>query len=191
MRYDPENERHHRASEIRSYHDGKTIVYQYGISVISDRVIRKQAYSSTRLGFETIQALCQHFMRQPHPSVVPIYDFQAEVVPESKWDAHRYHYDMMRMGALDQEEKWMISRVTDNWWRHHQEPDRERYFNQFRGAYNKLVDFLQQIMLEGRYLDLHNGNIMKDEDDQYRLIDLEGFSIFNPMTDPRNDWLRE
>lgn len=191
MKYDPLNERNYSPKSCNSYEDGKYIPYQYGITVISDRVIRKQAYTSTRSGFEAIEAVCRHFMRHPNPLVVPVYDFQAEHIPFSRWGAHRYHYDMMRMGILTEDEKHFIRRVADKWCWDNLDPNRELYFNQFRGTNDKLLLFIKQILMEGRYNDFHIGNIMKDEDEQFRLVDLEGFGKDLTLTDPANAWLFE
>jgi hypothetical protein len=56
--------------------------------------------------------------------------------------------------------------------------------------YPDLVEFLDCLFRENKYRDIHSGNIMKDEDNSYRLVDLEGF-IYTPFDRPENDWMRE
>jgi hypothetical protein len=54
-------------------------------------------------------------------------------------------------------------------------------------AYPTLTAFLTKIIEQGKYWDIHAGNVLKDEDDNYRLIDLEGF-IRTPLTHHKNEW---
>lgn len=193
MKYNLENERQYAPRNItmHSNDDGESIHCQYGITAISERVIRKQAYSSTLYGFLAIEAVCNHFIRNPNPLVVPVYDFVAEILPKNKYDAHRYHYDMMRMGVLDESEKEFINKVCDPWYRYKTVEERAAWFAIHKGVNDKLLYFLEEVLMQGRYADHHSGNFMKDEDDNYRIIDLEGFTVWHPLTDKRKSWLFE
>jgi hypothetical protein len=55
--------------------------------------------------------------------------------------------------------------------------------------YPKLMNFINTVFSQKRYTDIHSGNFMKDEDGEYRIIDLEGFSGGAPLNQPKNDWI--
>lgn len=181
MKYDPENEKAFGKREHHLYESGDYLKekYSFGIEVTSDRVVRKHAMASTKEMFDIIQAICLHFLRHPNRLVVPIYAFEATCIPSSKYAAHAYHYDMMRMGSLTNDEKLFFGS-----YRYHANKEVDGYKN-----HTKLASFLDEVLAEGTYRDLHDMNVMKDEDDNYRLIDLEGFYL-SPLEREENDWLR-
>jgi hypothetical protein len=182
MQYDLVNEHYYGKRTNHLYESGQYLkdAYIYGLEVISDRVVRKHAMASTKEMFEIVQAICLYFIRHPSPLVVPTYAFEAVGIPNSQYAAHSYHYDMMRMGTLTQEEKDFLSEYRYN---------RNKKDSKFSGR-PKMADFLDQVLAEGRYRDLHDGNVMKDEDDNFRLVDLEGF-LLSPIDRKENDWLKE
>jgi len=181
MKYDLNNEQRYSKREHYLYEGGwLEAKYDFGIEVISDRVVRKHAMASNKEMFDIIQAICLHFINHPNKLVVPTYSFKAGSIAGSKYNAHSYHYDMMRMAPLSHDEMMFLSS-----YRHAANNTVDNY-----NHYRKLADFLDKVMSEGRYRDLHDMNVMKDEDDNFRLIDLEGFYL-SPLNRAENNWLRE
>src|SRR5208282_244331 len=150
----------------------------YGITLVNDRVVRKTAQLSTKQSFERFRAICHHFMVNPDPTVVPVYDFQCLETPKSIFGMYRYQYDMMRLGMLSDKEKILISHMNsygrDRW-------ETESRIVEGRKNFSILYDFIATIKLQGRYLDLHEGNVLKDDQENYLLIDLEGFYSPEPL----------
>lgn len=180
MKYDIENEKYY-GKKILQVYEGKYLEdkYPFGIEVVSDHVVRKHALASTKEVFDHVQAICLHFIHHPNKLVVPIYSFEAAEIAGSRYNAHSYSYDMMRMGPLSHDEKVFL-----NSYRYHANKEVTNY-----KSHTKMADFLDEVLEEGRYRDLHDMNVMKDEDDNYRLIDLEGF-YFSPLDREENNWLR-
>jgi hypothetical protein len=52
----------------------------------------------------------------------------------------------------------------------------------------KLAEFISLVSNQSRYWDLHGGNVMIDLNEDYKLIDIEGF-LNTPMELPENDWI--
>jgi hypothetical protein len=184
MKFALENEYYHSRSLPYREGDNLLATYNSGISLVSEGVVRKEALASTREYYDSVSAIVKHFMRHPDPMVVPVYDFQAVEIPASKYGAHRYYYDMMRMGLLSREEKQMIAEISNENWYHHQNFSVDRWMS----SNAKLATFMKEVITLSRYHDLHNGNIMKDLDDNYRIIDLEGFQLM-PLEQPANAWI--
>jgi hypothetical protein len=57
-----------------------------------------------------------------------------------------------------------------------------------RKEYPDLAAFMDEVLRQGRYRDVHSGNFLKDEDGSYKIIDLEGF-INTPLSRGDNDWI--
>lgn len=149
----------------------------YRLELVSDRVVRKRAKLCTKKEFDLIRAVCNHFINYPDPLVVPIYNFDVISVEErgELWYDSLYSYDMMRLGMLDRNEKTFII--------HHRLGERSDHFNE-------LSNFLNEVKSQKRYHDIHEGNIMKDEEDNFRLIDIEGFFNFSSKLGSRDfDWV--
>jgi hypothetical protein len=158
----------------------------YGITLVSDLVVRKNAKLSTRASFERLRAICMHFMRNPDPTVVPILDFQLLSEPKSQYGWFEYQYDMVRLGMLSHSEKNLIGHMNsyrrERW-------ETESYVVEGRKNLPILYDFISAIKLQGRYLDLHEGNVLKDDQENFRIIDIEGFYSTEPLGHPSNDWI--
>jgi hypothetical protein len=159
----------------------------YNIKLLDDgQTIRKTANCSQEKSYDFIKAVVKHFIRYPSPDVVPVYDFQ---FISKKDGLITYSYDMMRMGILSEVERELIDRVGDLYDTYSQEAcflEHELYLGSV--DYPDLFNFLKVITLEGRYYDIHSGNILMDPDGNYRLIDLEGF-LRIPLELKENNWI--
>lgn len=156
---------------------------RYGIKLINDRVIRKEAQFSTRESFEWIRSLVLHLLANPNPMVVPLYRFEVmEETPSknnSHWGTYRYAYEMMRLPMLTNEEKQVITWMIREKYRGqvHQNDSRPEAQKAWR-EYPTLVQFMNRVLADGYYTDLHDNNFLKDEEGNYRIIDLEGFGSY-------------
>jgi hypothetical protein len=61
-------------------------------------------------------------------------------------------------------------------------------YDSYAHEYPELFSFLKKILKIDRYFDLHSGNVMIDEEENYRLVDIEGF-IRTPLELRCNDWI--
>lgn len=161
--------------------------FAFNIKLLDDGMtIRKTANCSMKASFVYIEALINHFIRNPDPKVVPVYDFKLLTYENGM---HQYQYDMMRLGILSGQEKDLIDRAGDLL-----DMYGKRAFWQIDGVYSdfdeypELYAYLKDLIAEGRYYDLHSGNIMMDTDYNYRIIDLEGF-LNLPLEKEANDWI--
>lgn len=167
---------------------------RYGIKLVSDQVVRKEYGFGDRESFELIQKLCKHFIKNPDPMVVPVLRF--ELLEESKKDERfgtfKYAYEMKRLFMLTSEEKNIIETCIRSFFNHNQDlklnPD---YRMQSAWKENPaLVEFMQKVLSQNRYNDLHSGNFLKDENEDYKIIDLEGFMRY-PANGAHNDWITQ
>jgi len=97
---------------------------------------------------------------------------------------------MERLGLLSKEERKLIDDCgvaqdylgIDFW---------SKSSEEFRFKFKdnpKLALFVQCLSEQGRYWDLHSGNIMMDMDGNYKVVDLEGF-LNTPLELPENNWI--
>lgn len=154
---------------------------RYGIKLVNDRVVRKEAQFSTRESFEWIRTLVLHLLTYPNPMVVPVYRFEVlEEVPSeqnSNWGTYRYAYEMMRLPMLSSEEKRLITTLIQNRRPVNRDDPRPSIQEGWK-EYPTLVEFMNRVLAEGSYTDLHDNNFLKDEEGNYRIIDLEGFGNY-------------
>jgi hypothetical protein len=154
------------------------------ISLLSGRVVSKRyaAYNKDYMVF--MEALCKHLIKNPDPMIVPVYSFEVLMEPKNALEHWEYQYAMMRLGKLNHDEKMIISHLSSA--RYY--PSAEN-LNDSRGKYPKLVQFVDDVFLQDRHHDVHYGNLMKDEDENYRLVDLESFWIGNSINHPTSAWI--
>lgn len=138
--------------------------------------IRKTGYTSLQSTVDFVQNLCQSLIEKPDPLIVPIYAFKYKGY-NSNNGYHSYTYDMMALGIISEQEKNIINHVSDRWDRWKEIPSKTREQRTLDGWINHrpLMQFLDKVIKDNKYYDLHSGNIMIDLDENYRLIDLEGF----------------
>lgn len=162
--------------------------YPYPIRLVSDGVIRKTCNSYSRAYTKKVSDLINHFIENPSDIVVPVYSFNVDVLrcdttreyDELDEDDALYHaeysYDMKRLCILSEEEKKVIRASLKTL-----HTDLEYYSDviiEAKKDYPKLVEFMSEVMFQDLYWDLHDGNFLKDEIGDYKIVDLEGFRPF-------------
>lgn len=159
-----------------------------GITFLGKDCVRKTAIAGDEKYLELIEAICNHFMKRPDPKVVPVYKFGVKGKENGMW---WYYYDMMLMGMLSNEEKRAIT-ILDRKWACGKVPfpqSKDPEVIKTCEAFPKLSKFMLEILMDGRYFDTHSGNVMIDLEEDYRLIDLEGFMLHGIITHPKNAWI--
>lgn len=175
----------------------------HGLEYVGDGfTIRKTVLCSDKDSLHFMQALCQHLIAHPDPMIVPVYAFQ--YLGEKAGHCYSYSYDMMRLGNLTDEEKkiiWEVTRAKGSWPGAGDGPPKSDPIHQFQSNpkitpeqawqdYPKLMTYLGEVIKQNRYYDMHDENILMDEEANYRLIDLEGL-INIPLSQPDNQWITD
>jgi hypothetical protein len=160
---------------------------QFNLKYLDDHTIRKNGGASIEFNRQFMEILFTHLMIHPEPMVVPVYDFQ---ILDNKGGVFHYQYDMKALLMLHAEEKRLVNRSFNRYEMYGELPSRseDTIIQQGWQDWPNLLRFMEQWILLGRHLDIHDGNIMIDENDQYKLVDIEGF-IHHPIDDPINDWI--
>lgn len=159
-----------------------------GLKFLGNDRVRKTALTHGKAGFEHIEGLCNHFIRNPNPKVVPIYNFGIRKIDGQYY---YYFYDMMLMGMLSDAEKRAITLFDRRYGYdrvlpiHSGDPEVQKACR----AYPKLAQFMSEVFEEGRYYDTHCGNVMIDLEEEYRLVDIEGFMLHDGLEHPKNAWI--
>ena len=152
--------------------------------------VRKTARCCGTETLKFIEALCHKLILQPDPMVVSVYDFKI-IDMKSIFD-YVYSYDMKRLNDISDFEKNIIDEASlSKWFSPSLKSFRKSSNIDIDLAWDKyylLMNFLTRVIDQDRYHDLHGGNIMKDNDGSYRLIDLEGFCN-SPLSRPSNSWI--
>jgi hypothetical protein len=161
----------------------------YGLKLIGYDVVRKYAQVSSKDAYDFIKTLAARQINRPDPTIVPVYKFRNIGFNRG---TYKYYYEMMRLGMISKEEKEIINCAGNecDCGRFNIANSNHATLVNGRKSYPSLVRFLEEITFQNRYWDLHSGNILIDEDRNYRLIDLEGF-IKLPFKDKKNDWLTQ
>ena len=152
--------------------------FQHNIVELEDDScrVRKTGYASMLETLVFMKTLCNYLIKNPDPTIVPVYAFE-----DYGWQSsgsYMYTYDMERMYSLSRSEKDIINRLLD--------------YNVLCDATNshpELISFIKTIIQLKRYTDINSGNIMLDAEGQYRLIDLESF-FHAPLNHPQNLWFQ-
>lgn len=158
----------------------------YGLEYIDRNTVRKNGIFSLKNNRYFMEVLCNHLIHNPDPMVVPVLDFKMGSVKNGEY---YYSYDMKALLDLYTEEKRIVNWVAD----HYEEeglPSQsvDAYIQQGWLEWPELMQFLEQWIAMQRHRDIHDGNIMIDEEGSYRLIDLEAF-IHSPLDAPINNWI--
>jgi hypothetical protein len=166
--------------------------YLYGnLKLVDERVVRKtaSAYSDSRR--IDIAKLVEWSGTKDNTIAVKAFNFQELT---SYGGLYKYSYDMMRLGKLDGRQRFIVKFISDWIVDYHMDPFNpnslsEIYRSQVESAWRThkdLMFFLLSVVKEGRYKDLHEGNVMiHPETEEFKVIDLEGFTQGNPNL----DWL--
>jgi hypothetical protein len=161
-----------------------------GLRLVNDHVVRKTVHLTTREAFLFMQAVLKHFITYPDPMVVPVHRYDViQATLDNVYGTFSYSYDMQRLGMLSENEKEIIESAY--YLRHGLTPyalDHEKTIQMGRKHYPNLVKFITRVLDEDRYRDTHCGNFLKDENQDYRIIDLEGYMRY-PLDSPENQWI--
>ena len=160
-----------------------------GLSLLNDTTVRKTDLCSESKTLDFMIAIANHFIQNPDPLVVPIYNFE---VINSIRSPYKYTYDMRRLGILNNHERHIVDMAGCC----HDKYGGDAYqvwydtvtYSSYAHEYPELFSFLKEILKINRYFDLHSGNVMIDEEENYRLVDIEGF-IRTPLELRSNDWI--
>jgi hypothetical protein len=118
--------------------------------------------------------------------VVPVYRFEVLEETDEKdsptWGTYKYAYEMMRLPYLHKDEKDLISTLIGIY-RPVTRDDSNPAVQQGWRELPKLVEFMNKVLGDGHYTDLHNQNFLKDQEGNYRIIDLEGFRRYPGVGD--------
>jgi hypothetical protein len=155
-----------------------------GLQILDGLKVRKTARCSMEHTFRFMDALINHFIRQPDPTVVPVYQF-LNLSTASRFE---YSYDMDLLGMLSDDEKMLVSHYGSLQDRHGRSAYMHSAMINKEREYPHLFSFLKELTIQGRYYDLHGGNIMIDLEGNYRVIDLEGFHYRN-LSHQDNNWI--
>lgn len=168
---------------------------RYGIKLLDDKTIKKHAQLGTKEQYDIMQAILLHFMEHPDPMVVPVYGYELVQGPPADaaptYATHVYTYTMKRLAMLNEEEKNLIhyhSTIYYHGLNYLHTKEQDEYMAAAK-LYPELQKFMDKVREMGRYTDIHDNNFLKDEDENYKIIDLEGF-IRTPWDRSENDWLR-
>jgi hypothetical protein len=148
-----------------------------GLEIISDSVVRKTPRASC---YETVffmKTLCEHLINHPDPLVVPIYNFSSSS-KRNVDGTFEYSYDMMRLGMLSKEDKNFIRSRDKLTGGNVDVPVKPN---------NKLKRFIDIVSDKDDYWDLHCENVLIDLEEEYKLIDIEGFFRYKIG----NNWIKQ
>lgn len=167
-------------------------VERWGIKLLDDKTIRKTA-SQNRDCFKCVEAIANHFIKYPDPMVVPVYTFKVTERPEKEdvsYGVYRYTYDMKRLAVLSYDEKKLISQMNARkYYGESSQYVNMAFIERAKKDYSDLYDFMKEVYAQNRYRDIHDGNFLKDEDESYKIIDIEGF-IYTPLSREENNWIK-
>lgn len=151
-----------------------------GLDLVNDFTVRKVSMTSFASSFLFLEVLISKLEKENHPMIVSAKNFQNRGYIGGRYE---YSYDMKRLGLISKDEKELISAVTNYYWYHHrslQNIEEDKFIHKLMKQYPNLASFMIALYDWGKYDDIHDENIMMDEDESYKLIDLEGFNLREP-----------
>lgn len=111
--------------------------------------------------------LFNYLKNNPHPTIVPILDY-CSLAPSE------YSYDMPLMAKLSNSESELAEIYSDG-------PEARKIeknkIYRLKKKHPKLYQVLVKLDSWKTYVDLHEGNVMRDRYGNYKLIDIEGFGL--------------
>lgn len=134
--------------------------------------VRKTAYTGLKCHLLFMKALCKRLIDNPDPLIVEVYSFKE--LPNA-FGNYKYQYDMKAMGMLSEAEKRVVNMVSKYCEPGDAMPTDLADINLAWKKHPAIMTFLQKVLFQNRYFDIHDGNIMIDENEEYKLVDLEGF----------------
>jgi len=143
----------------------------YGLEIVDDKTVKKTSQYSLLESAQQSGKVINHFINHPHPMVVPVYSYEYLGPDERK--LFTYSYTMKRLAVLSDEERQIIHHSIC--YRH---DANSVPLALGRKHYPNLIEFMDTVLDNDMYYDLHPGNFLKDEVGDYKIIDLEGFLSF-------------
>lgn len=142
-----------------------------GISFLpNNKGVRKEASWFDFAKVNRIFEFLTYLKNNRHPTIVSILDCR-------RISNEEYSYDMPLMAELSRSEALLVELYSVGM-------DHDGYRNFHRNKVSrlgkkhpKLIQVLKKINSWDRYADLHEGNIMRDQYGNYKLLDIEGFSF--------------
>lgn len=148
----------------------------FKLELITDSVVKKNGRYSLIESIDQTRQIVKHFIRHPDPMVVPVYEwFEGSKDPKG-W--FTYSYTMKRLCVLSEMERRIIAHCIFLYEKNFSMENTECLLKMGRKVYPTLEPFMEEVISQGRYVDLHNGNFLKDETGAYKIIDVEGFLKF-------------
>jgi len=165
--------------------------FQHNIAELEDDSckVRKTGLASMLETLVFMKTLCNFLIKNPDPTIVPVYAFQ-----DCGWQSngnYMYTYDMERLIPLSRYEKKIIRSSADGFFERGLFPseNHSEVIADGKKDYPGLLEFLENVMRLGHYGDINEGNFMMDTMGQYRIIDLEGF-YHVPLNHTKNLWFQ-
>jgi hypothetical protein len=161
------------------------------------KLVRKTDYFRTYERLQLLQKMCHSLMNHPDLLVVPIVSFQEEERQLCSYSENEYNYyysyDMLTLHSISKDEELLIDKLADFQSIHRRSPFEAQIEAVTMGQihFPELTRFIQTVMEQNRYHDLHSQNVMIDNNGQFKLIDIEGFLITPYNGKPNYDWIIE
>jgi hypothetical protein len=130
-------------------------------------IVTKTVRCSDKLFLKQMEEIVCTQILQPNKDIVDIYNFKI-LRENDKLNNFTYSYDMKRLGLLHIQDRALIDAFSKAIVSY----NLLEILNIIKDKNKKLYDFLMKI--KEYYFDIHSGNILLDEDSNYKLIDLEG-----------------
>lgn len=158
-----------------------------GLELIDDFTVRKTAHLGTKGALDVIEAIVKFYEANPDPLVVKVNNFQYYGIRHK--NLYQYSYDMDRLGPLDNDEESLLTIGFDASWHGIDPFDKSNFIYFDHVGYKKenvpkllednkkLISFIRKVIDQNRYQDRHSGNVMRNSDNEFVLLDLEGFML--------------
>lgn len=162
----------------------------FNVKKLDGNRVRKTTRCSMLETIIFMEKLCSYLIKNPDPTIVPVYDFcYCGRITDG---THQYEYEMEQLYQLPRDEKRIVDAASDDWYDSGFYPSQSKIeiVVASQTEYPDLFNFLESITRLGRYTDLHSGNLMLDRDGNYRLVDLESF-FHTPLDHYKNRWFQD
>lgn len=142
-----------------------------GVSFTKDKKkVRKENswFDDSRVD-RTVRFL-KYLRKNPHPTIVTILNYR-RISPND------YSYFMPLMAELSNSESELVDLYTSGEHNSDYRRANRKRISYLKTKHPKLFQVIQKIESWRTYLDLHEGNLMRDQYGNYRVIDIEGFGF--------------
>lgn len=142
-----------------------------GVHFLPDNkgVQKTDSWGDERRVSRTVSFL-NYLKNNPHPTIVPILDYRVISYRE-------YSYDMPLMAELSDSESELVGLFTEaSEGSVYRAKNRHKIYRLGK-KHPKLYQVIKKLNSWKTYIDLHEGNVMKDQYGNIKLIDIEGFGF--------------